>query len=215
MATNNSWNSQNPAQVAMGGTGNNALTANRVLLGNGGSPIAVSASSGSDGQVFLGATGAAPTFASLSSSAGSLTYTTGTNSLNIDIANFVNWTSWTPTLIGNTTAGTTTYTTQAGLYMRLVNLVIVNFTVAITAATGTGGLRIANLPLTINATGDAKGSCVITGFTWGSGDTYVVLTGLPGTTTIGVQGSQSAGTGIFVQIANVTGSVSGTLMYRV
>jgi len=44
----------------------------------------VAASAGTNGQVFLGATGAAPAFATLTSSGGTLTYTTGANSLNID-----------------------------------------------------------------------------------------------------------------------------------
>ena len=213
MATNNSWNSQNPAQVAMGGTGNNALTANRVLLGNGGSPIAVSASSGSDGQVFLGATGAAPTFASLSSSAGSLTYTTGTNSLNIDIANFVQWTSWTPTLIGQSTAGTTTYTTQSGSYMRISNMVIATFSVAITAATGTGNINIGGLPFTFSR--QTNGSCQVNGFTWPASNTMMSLTALGATSVLLIQGSLSAGSGGFIQIASVTGSVNGTIIVGV
>ncbi len=213
MATNNSWNSQNPAQVAMGGTGVATFTANRVLLGNGTSPIAISASSGSDGQVFLGATGAAPTFATLSSAAGSIAYSTGTNSLNIDIANFVQWTSWTPTLIGQSTAGTTTYTTQSGSYMRMSNMVIATFSVVITAATGTGNINIGGLPFTFSR--QTIGSCQINGFTWPTSNTDIVLSALGATSVLLVQGSLSAGNGGFVQIANVAGSVNGTIIVGV
>jgi len=37
--TNNAWNSQNPAQVARGGTGQNNLTAYHVIVGQGANPV--------------------------------------------------------------------------------------------------------------------------------------------------------------------------------
>ena len=59
--------------------------------------------------------------------------------------------SWTPTLTGGTAAGSTTYTTQAGTYSLLGNILIATFNIVITGATGTGDARIGNLPFTIKA----------------------------------------------------------------
>ena len=61
--------------VANGGTGATTLTANGVIYGNGTSAVGVTAV-GSTGQVLVGNTGAAPSFAALSSSA--VTSITGT-----------------------------------------------------------------------------------------------------------------------------------------
>jgi hypothetical protein len=56
--------------------------------------------------------------------------------------------TWTPTLVGTTTAGAGTYTTQLGKYTKIGN--VVNFIIQLvwTAHTGTGNLRISNLPFT-------------------------------------------------------------------
>jgi hypothetical protein len=55
--------------------------------------------------------------------------------------------SYTPTYVGGTTAGATTYTTQSGHYVRFGPLVVVQCIVIWTAATGTGEARI-SLPFT-------------------------------------------------------------------
>lgn len=49
MATNNSWNSQYPAQVAAGGTGSSTLTAYNILIGNGTSAVSLVAPSATSG----------------------------------------------------------------------------------------------------------------------------------------------------------------------
>lgn len=56
-------------------------------------------------------------------------------------------TAWTPTYYGSTAAGVTTYTTQAGLYVRIGSLVIAQGYVVWSAVTGTGNARL-GLPLT-------------------------------------------------------------------
>ena len=53
--------------------------------------------------------------------------------------------TYTPTYLGNTTPGVTTYTTQQGAWTRIGNVVIVTGTVIWTAATGTG-LAVVGLP---------------------------------------------------------------------
>jgi hypothetical protein len=54
--------------------------------------------------------------------------------------------TWTPTLSGATTAGTTTYTIQTGTYTKIGRIVSACFDVAISAATGTGPLKIGGFP---------------------------------------------------------------------
>ena len=56
--------------------------------------------------------------------------------------------TWTPTVSGSTVAGTGTYTTQVGAYTKVGRLVTVTATVVWTAHTGTGNIRIPNLPFT-------------------------------------------------------------------
>src|SRR5262245_27947743 len=55
--------------------------------------------------------------------------------------------TWTPTYLGNTTPGVTTYSLQQGTWVRIGNLVIVTGTVVWTAATGTGNANF-GLPFT-------------------------------------------------------------------
>lgn len=52
MATNNTWNSQNPAQVAVGGLGVNTLPAHAILVGEGTSAVS-STGTGSAGQILI------------------------------------------------------------------------------------------------------------------------------------------------------------------
>lgn len=56
--------------------------------------------------------------------------------------------AFTPTYLGATTAGVTTYTTQVGAYIRTGKLVVATGRVTWTAATGTGVAVIGGLPLT-------------------------------------------------------------------
>lgn len=65
--------------------------------------------------------------------------------------------SWTPTIVGSSSAGTGTYTTQAGRYTKIGNLVFISGTIIWTAHTGTGNILIGGLPFTSNATNIAYG----------------------------------------------------------
>jgi len=69
--------------VASGGTGDTSLTTHGVLIGEGTSAVAVTAV-GSNGQVLIGATAADPAFATLTSTGGTITFTTGANTLNLE-----------------------------------------------------------------------------------------------------------------------------------
>ncbi len=61
------------------------VTQNGVLYG-GASNAVSSATVGTNGQVLLGATAAAPAFGTLTSTGGTITFTTGANSLNLDVS---------------------------------------------------------------------------------------------------------------------------------
>ncbi len=72
-----------PFKVEQGGTGEIALTANAVLIGQNPDDITVT-NVGTNGQVLLGATGLPPAFATLTSTGGTVSFTLGANSLNLE-----------------------------------------------------------------------------------------------------------------------------------
>ena len=72
-----------------------------------------------------------------------LTFDDGTNTL----ANYLDTTSWTPTIDGVTTVGVGTYTTQIGRYARVGNMVFLSWHLVWTAHTGTGQMRLGGIPL--------------------------------------------------------------------
>ena len=126
MATTNSViNTTNPIGVASGGTGLATLTAHAIQVGAGTSAI-TQVSGGTNGQVLIGATSADPAMATLTSTGGSITYTTGANALNLDIASFAQ-TTWTPVLNFGGAAVGITYSTQTGYYTQVGNAVIFGF----------------------------------------------------------------------------------------
>lgn len=71
-----------PVTVGNGGTGTSSLTDHGVLLGSGTAAVTVT-SVGTDGQILIGATGADPAFANITSADGSVTITEGPNSLDL------------------------------------------------------------------------------------------------------------------------------------
>lgn len=58
--------------------------------------------------------------------------------------------TFTPTITGKTSAGTTTYSQQIGRYTRLGRVVFIEASVIWTAATGTGVVILGGLPFTVN-----------------------------------------------------------------
>lgn len=70
--------------------------------------------------------------------------------------------TYVPTYTGTTTAGVTTYTTQAGSYIRLGTLVLVWGQVVWTAATGTGNAQISlpSTPSVVSTLGNVRCSTV-------------------------------------------------------
>jgi hypothetical protein len=60
--------------------------------------------------------------------------------------------TFTPTVVGTTTAGTASYAAQLGRYTKIGNMVYFNIYLSFSGGTGTGGLKINGLPFTSNST---------------------------------------------------------------
>jgi hypothetical protein len=61
--------------------------------------------------------------------------------------------TFTPVIVGTTSAGTGTYTVQNGFYTKIGNQVFIAITIRWTAHTGTGNMKITGLPFTSNGSG--------------------------------------------------------------
>jgi hypothetical protein len=59
--------------------------------------------------------------------------------------------TFTPTIVGTSTAGTGTYTTQVGRYTKVGNLVTIMIYLTWSAHTGTGNMRVAGAPFNTDA----------------------------------------------------------------
>jgi len=63
--------------------------------------------------------------------------------------------TWTPVIIGTTTAGAGTYSTQTGSYTKVGRQVTVTLSLAWSAHTGTGNMKVSGLPFT--SANDSRG----------------------------------------------------------
>jgi hypothetical protein len=82
--------------------------------------------------------------------------------------------SWTPSLVGSTTAGTATFVSgPTGTYTKIGNQVTVYFDWNISAHTGTGALRVNGLPFT-KGSGPAVGAVMDGNYSYTSGRTRLV-----------------------------------------
>jgi hypothetical protein len=126
MATNNAINTEFPIDVPSGGTGVASLTDHGVLVGSGTGAVTV-LSVGTDGQLLIGATGADPAFATVTSSGGTVSFTTGANTLNIEAA-------VTPLAWSEITAATKTIVVNEGYIANRGTLI--TFTLPATASVG-------------------------------------------------------------------------------
>lgn len=129
--------------VPNGGTGQLSLTDHGVVLGQGVNPVAVTAP-GVAHSVFMGTLATTdPAFTITGTPyVTSISFDAGTNSL----AQFIDTTTFTPTIVGSTGAGTATYTEQSGRYMVIGNWVLFNINLAWHTHTGTGDMTITGFP---------------------------------------------------------------------
>lgn len=121
--------------------------------------------------------------------------------------------SWTPTLYGGTTAGTTTYTTQTGSYTEIGALVILIGTITITAATGTGDIVIGGFPFSF-ADPYYIGPIRIATITWPSSRTYTYIEGIQSTSTAKIYATGSNVASSAVQMPSGGATVQFTMAYR-
>jgi hypothetical protein len=117
------------AVVAGGGTGNTTATAYAVQCGGTTSTGAHQsiASVGTSGQVLTSnGAGALPTFQAVGGGSSA---------------------SWTPTIVGSSTAGTASYSTQVGRYQQIGSLVVATFDIVWTGGNGSGNLLVGGIPV--------------------------------------------------------------------
>jgi hypothetical protein len=134
------------------------------------------------------------------------------------LSNYTNGT-FTPTVVGTTTAGTTTYVVQAGYYQRIGSLVYVQATLSISAATGTGTALFGGLPFTIKnqANGNNAGSIIISSaaWAWPASTTSIAVNGLNNSITFNVFASGSSTAGATLQMTNGSATFVYSFVYMI
>ena len=125
------------------GTGNTVLSASPTLSGD----VTLST-----GNVVIGTSGKGIDFSATSSGSGTMT-----SELLADYEEG----NFSPTISGSTTAGTGTYNAQGAFYTKVGNIVNVQIYINLATHTGTGNIRITNLPFTSAAGGNTYSSATI------------------------------------------------------
>ena len=138
--------------------------------------------------------------------------------LNVTTQTDENAGTWTPTIVGGSVAGSTTYVAQNGYYVRIGSLVFVQGLINISAATGTGDATIGGLPFTVKnqTNGYPAGAIYLSGsagWTFPAGRTYLTLIGLINTLTASIGTSGTAVGGTNLQMANASAQFYFSLCY--
>jgi hypothetical protein len=124
--------------------------------------------------------------------------------------------TFTPTAIGGTTTGTTTYTTQNGNYTKVGNVVTVWGEITVTGATGTGNLRFGGFPFTSGSSGAPSiGSVQTSGLAWSQAPSSSSLYVNPNATYAVIYNSVDNGGWGVTSVENGAWSVYYTISYRV
>ncbi len=183
------------------GTGVQTLTNHGVLLGAGTSnvnPLAVAAT----GTVMIGNTGADPSF-SATPSVTSLNINSGTT-----ITNFTEGT-WTPNL-SLVTAGTSsfTYSSRTGRFCKIGNICWIQAYIALsnfTVGTGSGNVRIDNLPFTVRTSTTLNGTptCSLENITYAALTSWYQGNLVDATTTCTFVGARTATSSLALTSANI------------
>lgn len=172
----------------------------------------------------LDATAQANTFKGVSNVAGgSVTTDDGDNFFEMNGSTISDVGTWTPTIVGGTTAGANTYFYQYGQYIRMGRLVYVQFFVQINAKDGAmaGDVLVGNLPVTSKAmSGGTNGSPTIavsgyTNLTLPANYTQVNVQVAPGGTLAYVRRMGSAQAAANVQTSEIANSftIAGSGIY--
>lgn len=119
--------------------------------------------------------------------------------------------TWTPTYLGLSTAGVTTYTTQQGNYRKIgtSGLVVAQFEVTWTAASGTGA-AIISLPFTALATMEFAMPIYTSNVTYAGGPPFGLVNTATAYMLLGTPTSNAATATIAVEAA---GTIFGTAIY--
>ncbi len=129
--------------------------------------------------------------------------------------------TWAPTLIGSTTAGSPTYTTQVGSWTRIGRVVMCQFKVAVSALGGmAGNLEIGGLPFASANVSSDQGNGVVgamTGVALDSGYTFASLLVLPNESFITFEENGSGKANQPLPVSDLTApvTISGTVAYHV
>lgn len=114
---------------------------------------------------------------------------------------------FTPVVVGHTTAGTATYTTQIGTFQKIGNMVHIELALSWTGGTGTGNLQIHGLPAINVVIGSLSiGSFTLAGLVSGDSPMATVSTGK----TISILKHNAGATGFIVYQPSGTIKLSGT-----
>lgn len=130
-------------------------------------------------------------------------------------------TTWTPVIAGDGTAGTNTYTTQAGYYVRLGNVVFATFQVTLSALGAGPSAMVGNiyvsLPVTVRNSSNLlfSGALRASNITIAAGYTWLTCTPVANTTRAFIQrsGTGAAVANIVAADIAATTSVVGTVVY--
>lgn len=125
--------------------------------------------------------------------------------------------TWTPTYIGATSAGSTSYNQQNGYYTRIGNMCFVSWFLGIASATGTGNARTGGLPFTAKNQSNyfPVGPVYTSSVTFGSSRTSAVSLGSANSTNISYESIQSGAAVSTIQIANAVVTISSNLEYQI
>lgn len=161
---------------------------------------------------FSGAvSGAAGTFTGLLTTNGQVAFPATQNpSANANTLDDYEEGTWTPTLSGSITAGVGTYTVQTGRYTKIGRLVYIQFSISVSAHTGTGDTLITGLPFTSSGNHFAASPYLNT-YTF-TGPHLFAFTAT--STQINLQQSTAAGSVTAVPI-DVSNSIQMSLTYEV
>lgn len=135
------------------------------------------------------------------------------------LSSYVGLTSFTPTLLGASVAGTTTYSVQQGYYIRIGDLVFATVDISISAATGTGNATIGSLPFTSNSSTNfvALGAATINapGWTWQVGTTSMSFRLFANASSGTLVSTGSAVNSGVLQMTNASAVILASIVYSV
>jgi len=123
--------------------------------------------------------------------------------------------TFTPTVFGASTAGTTSYTTQQGVYTKIGKQVTISVRLSWTAITGTGELTFGGFPFSSANDGmEYMGAVMTDGLNWGGGTFVQVYKGANTSTAVLFYIADDVAWGV-QQCVNETASIRFTVTYFV